>query len=77
MGFPDQSVPLEIKKTKGYKLFMPPPGKGANTGHPGGSRVTFQNKKAKRPNQGLRGPILKRENPNALKAKKILELLNL
>ena len=51
--------------------------KRGNWVHLGGSRVNFQSKKVKRPNQGSRGPSLKRANPNVQKIRKILELLNL
>ena len=78
MGFPNELVPLEIKKQRLHTPFYAnPSGKEPIEGHPGGVRSHFSKQKTKRPNQGLRGPSLKRGNPNAQKIKKILELLNL
>ena len=79
MGFSDQLIPSDVKNQR-LQPFMPPPREWSQSRPaPGGQKNqknNFQLPK-RRPNQGSRVPPKRRGNLNALKMKKILQLLNL
>ena len=68
---PDDLGPTEMK-TSAYKLLCQPPGIRANLGLPRGTHKTnnSNNRTIKEPNQGPRGPSLKRGMPNKSKNQK-------
>ena len=78
MGFSDQLIPSDVKNQR-FQPFVPPPGSGANQGPPQGPKEPEKQLSVtqKETQSGLQGTPNRRGNLNALKMKKILQLLNL
>ena len=78
MGFSDQLIPSDVKNQR-LQPFMPPPESGANQGPPQGSKEPEKQFSItqKETQSELQGTPQQEGNLNALKMKKILQLLNL
>ena len=77
MDCPEHLVPYEIRNQR-LQPFLPPPGKGVNPDRSKGGRNSILKTGNKRdPIRAQMGSLLKRQNHQAQKIKKILELLNL